>query len=386
MENILIVGQTPPPVHGQAVMIQALLDGKYEGIKLHYVPLEFSRSVEEVGTFRFRKLLVLLATLAKIILGRWRSKAEILYYPPAGPTLNPVLRDFVLLIGTRWMFRYTVFHFHAAGLPEIYPSLSPVLRLLYKMAYRKSDLAIFTTESTSAAAIELEAQKVAVIPCGIPDNGEGHAPDYNRASGEPLSILFMGVLCEGKGLLTLIEACSLLKKTELSFRVVCAGMYDSKSFRGEMEEMIEKHGLADVISFPGVLRGEDKWNAFRNADVFCFPSHFHAESFGVVLIEAMSFQLPIVTTNWRGIPDVVGGSGGAFVVEPRDPTSVAARLEALLRDRELRAVMGRRNRAWFCEHYGIEKYREKMERTILGVKNPLSNTLCGSGGVVCPRR
>ena len=368
MEDVLIVGQTPPPVNGQAVMIQEILNGEYEGIRLHHVPLEFSRSVEEIGTFNLRKLFVLLTTLAKIIVGRWKSRADILYYPPAGPTLNPVLRDFVLLIGTRWMFKYTVFHFHAAGLPEIYPSLSLVLKSLYNIAYRRADLAIFTTESTSSAGYELEAKTVTVIPYGIPDRAEGHAPHDRRAGGDILCILFMGILCEGKGLLTLIEACSLLKKTGLSFRAVCAGPHGSGSFRAVMEEQIETHGLANVISFPGVLQGDDKWNAYNNADIFCFPSHFHAESFGVVLIEAMSFQLPIVTTNWRGIPDVVGESGGAFVVEPRNPKLLAERLESLLRDSDLRATMGSKNRAWFCNHYTIEKYRARMEKALLGVK------------------
>jgi glycosyltransferase involved in cell wall biosynthesis len=368
MKNVLIVGQTPPPVYGQAVMIQALLEGEYEGIQLHYVRMEFSRSIDEVGIFHLRKLLVLLTTLAKIIVGRWKSQAEILYYPPAGPKIIPVIRDIVLLIGTRWMFRYTVFHFHAAGLPEIYPSLPPVLKLLYNVAYRKADLAIFTTKSTSSAGSELEAKTVTVIPNGIPDNGMGYTPHDRRTGSEVPCILFMGLLCEGKGLLTLIEACSLLKKAGLSFRVVCVGTHDSDSFRGVMEELIEKHGLANVISFPGVLRGENKWNAFKNADIFCLPSHYCAESFPLVLIEAMSFQLPIVTTNWRGIPDGVGGSGGAFVVEPKEPKLLAGSLESLLRDSDLRATMGRKNRAWFCDHYTIEKHRERMEKALLEIR------------------
>jgi glycosyltransferase involved in cell wall biosynthesis len=104
--------------------------------------------------------------------------------------------------------------------------------------------------------------------------------------------------------------------------------------------------------------------AFRSADVFCLPSHYHAESFGLVLIEAMSFGLPIVTTRWRGIPEVVGESGGAFIVEPKRPDLLADRLEKLLRDAGLRAYMGRRNRLWFCEHYTIEKYRAGMEKAL----------------------
>ena len=107
--------------------------------------------------------------------------------------------------------------------------------------------------------------------------------------------------------------------------------------------------------------------------MFCFPSHYYAESFGIVLIEAMSFGLPIVTTRWRGIPDVVGESGGAFIVEPKRPDLVAAELEKLFGDSELRVVMGRKNREWFCDHYTIEIFRSGIERVLQEVGVTRSN-------------
>lgn len=127
----------------------------------------------------------------------------------------------------------------------------------------------------------------------------------------------------------------------------------------------QNRGPRGKLLFWGVLVGDDKWKAFKEADIFCFPSHYFAESSPVVLTEAMSFQLPIVTTNWRGIPDVVGESGGAFLVDPKRPDLVAQRLEQLLRDRTLREDMGRKNREWFCEHGTIERYRRNVELAIL---------------------
>lgn len=71
-----------------------------------------------------------------------------------------------------------------------------------------------------------------------------------------------------------------------------------------------------------------------------------------------------MTTRWRGIPDVVGGSGGALLVEPRMPRLVAEGLSALMRDVELRASMGSKNRMWFCDYYTLAKFREKMEMAL----------------------
>ncbi len=351
-------------------MIEEMLNGEYENIRLHHVRLDFSRTADEIGNFQLRKLFVLLTTLVAIVRGCIRSRADILYYPPAGPTMVPVIRDLVLLIGTRWMFRYTVFHFHAAGLQEIYPRLPRVLRPLYRLAYRSPHLAIFTTKSTSETGVALAARAIATIPLGIPDSAAGESLDRLQRVATVPCILFMGILCEGKGLLTLISACALMRKAGFSFRVVCAGAHVSQGFKQEMEDLIENGGMTDLFSFPGVLRGEEKKKVFREADLFCFPSHYHAESFGVVLIEAMSFGLPIVTTRWRGIPDVVGGSGGAFIVEPNMPRQLAVKCEELLRDNQLRAAMGNRNREWFCAHYTVEKFRKNMEEAFLKLEHP----------------
>lgn len=360
----MVVGHTPPPVEGQSVMIQQLLDGQYDGIVLYHVRTNLSRAINEIGVFKVRKVFALLKALLDMLVGRWQSRAQILYYPVAGPALYPVLRDIFLLIGTRWLFRYTVFHFHAAGLPEVYLRLPWWLKPLFNLAYCNADLAIFTTESAVSAGMALGAKANSVIPNGIPDNAQVPLADSSDVKDRAARILFMGILCEGKGLLTLIEACSLVQKGGLLIHLVCAGAFASEAFRKQVGELIESRGLSDVVCFPGVLTGGVKMQAFREADVFCFPSHYHAESFGIVLIEAMSFGLPIVTTRWRGIPDVVGGSGGAFIVEPERPDLIAERLEALLRDGELRAAMGRKNREWFCAHYTLEIFRERMERAL----------------------
>lgn len=366
--NVLVVGQVPPPVNGQSAMIEAWTKAEYDSLRLHHVRLGFSRTIGEVGKFRVRKLLILLRTFVSIVIARLRWAPQILYYPPAGPDLVPVLRDLFLLIGTRWMFQSTVFHFHAAGLPEIYPRLPNFLRPFYGAAYQNADLAIVTTNSTSWVACEIAAKAVAVVPYGISDCAKDTGFVRTSPDDSVPCILYVGVLCEGKGLITLVNACSLLHKAGIRFRVVCAGAFAPVGFCAEVKELLERKGLSEIFHFPGVLQNDEKWKAFRDADIFCFPSHYRAESFGVVLIEAMSFGLPIVTTNWRGIPDVVDRSGGAFIVEPKQPEKVAQKCETLLRDRELRKRMGERNRAWFCSHYTIEMYRANMEKALLGIQ------------------
>jgi glycosyltransferase involved in cell wall biosynthesis len=362
--NILVVAQTPPPLHGQAIMIHSFIEGTYSDFHLIHVRMDFSRSIDEVGTFSFRKLGVLFRVLVGIVGGRWHG-VDVLYYPPAGPKRNAILRDMVLLGATRWMFRKTVFHFHAAGLCEFYPRLRWWERPLFRLAYRRPDLAIFTAGSTSSEAALLEARSVAIVPCGVEDEAAGYLAAGAREM-EPPMILFAGVLCEAKGVLVLLEACGLLRKAGISFRLVCMGAFDSRRFEREVEARVEELELGDVVRWPGVLSGRAKSDVFAACSVFCFPSHYHSESSPVVLLEAMSFAKPIVATRWRGIPEAVG-EDGAVLVPPKDPVAVATALAELLEAPELRREMGARNRERYLRQFTMERYRGNMERALLGV-------------------
>lgn len=357
---MLVVGQVPPPVNGQSLMIREFLAGSYPGIQLVHVPLNFSRTTAEVGAFDFRKLWVLLTTLFSIVRARVRTGATVLYYPPASPNMVPVLRDLMLLGSTRWLFEKTAFHFHAAGLANIYPRLPRLLRPFFHLAYDKPDLAIFTTAATSAEAEFLGAKFRAIVACGVEDMAADWDVGQRRGDDEGATILFAGILCEGKGVLVLLEACGLLRKAGLRFKLVCIGAFDTDSFRRMAEQAVHDHGLDGMVSFPGIVVGEKKTACFRSANIFCFPSHYAAESFGVVLIEAMSFSLPIVATRWQGIPEVALDGAGSFLVEVKRPAAVAARLTELLESPALRESMGHQNRLRYLEKFTLCRYRSGM--------------------------
>ncbi len=350
---VLVVGEVPPPVTGQALMIQQFLRREYEGLRLVHVPLEFSRTTAEIGAFGLRKLALLLNTLLNILMARFRTGATVLYYPPAGPNLNPFLRDVALLLPTRWLFRQTIFHFHAAGLCNLYPSLSPTLQRLFRSAYSAPDLAIFTTQATAEGTEILEAKQQSIVPCGIPDHALPRR-SWNTPAAVPV-LLYAGILCEGKGVMVLLEACRLLHEHGEPFHLVCMGAFQSPDFQTAVESFIQTHNLQFHVTFPGVLTGSAKAKSFAHADIFCFPSHYSCESFGVVLIEAMSYELPIVSTQWQGIPEVTG-KRGALLVPVKDHEALFQAILLLLRAPDLRQRMGTENRARYLDHFTDDVY------------------------------
>ncbi len=133
--KVLVVGQTPPPFHGQAFMIESFVTSELANVQLIHVRMKFSSHVNDLGRIRVSKILHLFGLVARIIYHRFADGVRILYYPPAGSYHVPMYRDIFILNCTRWLFDKTVFHFHAGGVSEMYDRLPAWQRWLYRRAF-----------------------------------------------------------------------------------------------------------------------------------------------------------------------------------------------------------------------------------------------------------
>lgn len=366
--KVLVVGQTPPPYGGQAIMVEYLIKSSFgEDVQLFHVPMRFSRSMGEMGTFRLRKLLELIKVVAQIVWHRIRTKTTVLYYPPSGPNLLPVLRDIAILISTRWMFEKTVFHFHAGGLGEFIEQMPTLLRGIARRAFHHPTAAIQLSPFSPSDGEKVKAQKIYVVPNGIEDM----FPMYqnlvqnraNSADDAPI-ILYVGALYEEKGIFDLLQACSILKENGLNFRLKIIGEGNER-VKQTMQAFVNESDLTQYVTLLGVRTGDAKWIEFANSDLFCFPSYASFETFGLVILEAMMFALPVVATRWRGTPYLLEDGKNGFLVPVRNPGAIAEKLQVLLLDADLRRKMGEYSRKRFLSEFTIEKYTHRMGKVFL---------------------
>lgn len=180
---------------------------------------------------------------------------------------------------------------------------------------------------------------MAVIPNGVP------LPDtwkQEPSSGERRQALFLSRIHSKKGLPNLIEAWSRVQPE--GWDLIIAGP-DENDHRREVAALVEEHGLGDVVSFPGPVRGEDKWALYRESDLFVLPTH--SENFGVVVAEALASGIPALTTTgapWRVLDEERCG----WWVEPKVDIVTSALADAVSRTDDDRLAMGQRGR-WLVE-------------------------------------
>ena len=360
--QILFVGQTPPPYHGQAIMAERLANAELTSVQLHHVRMAFSKDMDEVGRFQFVKILHLFSVIFQIYRIKLKHRISTIYYPPSGPNLVPICRDIVILLSTRWLFKNTVFHMHAAGLSEYIPKLNPVLRWLCKLAYFNPTAVFRLSEFTPDDANGLHAQKEIIVP-GCADD------DLRRFQGETRrhgvsSLFYLGTVCEEKGILDLIESCRKAKAQGASFHLDVVGSYQPERFEDEVRARIRQADLEEHVTLHGQLVGDEKLKMLASSDIFCFPSYYKNEAFPCVVIEAMSFCLPVISTRWRGIPSIVDEGVTGFLAEIRDTDQLAEYIGRLCQDHDLRQAMGAAGRERYLKLFTTEKHVELVESSL----------------------
>lgn len=360
MKKILIVGQTPPPFGGQAVMIQHLLKGRYKGIRLVHVRMAFSKEMNEIGKPNLFKFFHLIYLVFLVIYKRFRHDISILYYPPTGPNKVPFYRDAVVLLCVRPFFKKIIFHFHASGISELYPRLGPFSQLIFRRAYFRPDVGIRLSDYSINDSAILRVKQEFIIPYGIPDSFL--AFKGAKVQRSICTILFVGILNESKGIEILVESCGLLRKEGYDFKVNVLGKFESAEFDQRVRNKVLTLGLDDSFSFLGVKSGQEKFQIYAQADIFCFPTYFEAESFPVVLVEALCFGLPIVSTKWRGIPTMVKDNENGMLTDIKNPAATAAKLKVLITNSRLRSEMGIKGRKLYTDYFSIEQYHENLSK------------------------
>lgn len=363
--DVLVVGHTPPPFMGQALAIQAMLDGRHPLIRWGHVRMTFSTAVDQYGRFSLIKLWRLAALIVKIIRMRRRTGSTVLYYVPAGPQRVPMYRDFAILLATRRLFSHVVFHFHAAGLSDLRERLTRPERWLFKLAYDAPDLAIRLSPHTAEDGLAVRARAERIVLNGVEDVYDRFVEQRRRERPVP-RLVFIGLLRESKGVLTLLRACRLLQERGAAFELRMIGEFVSQEFAAETTAFIEEAGLGERVEFTGLLTDDAKWRALADADILAFPSHY--ETCPLAVIEAMSLGLPVVSTCSGGIPSLVDDGETGLLTSVGAVEALTDALDRLLADPALREGMGRRGRERYLAEFTLARYQNRMAEALLSLR------------------
>ncbi|HEV2289465.1 MAG TPA: glycosyltransferase family 4 protein [Candidatus Acidoferrales bacterium] len=164
-----------------------------------------------------------------------------------------------------------------------------------------------------------------------------------------------------KGADLLIQVFGELSKEFPGVHLVLVGQGDDLA---RLWNLAQESTAAHKIRFLTNLSRRELAACYVHAEIFALPSM--GEGFGLVFLEAMAFEKPLIGTPFGGIPDIIDDGETGILADPRNPASVSGALRTLLSNNDLRQKLGRRAGEIVRSRYGFNQFRREWEK-LLGV-------------------
>jgi glycosyltransferase involved in cell wall biosynthesis len=181
--------------------------------------------------------------------------------------------------------------------------------------------------------------------------------------GDRNVILFVGRKIFYKGPQILMRALpKIIQQNPKSLAIFVGPDYSfsdkSKTYTDYLQAMAKKLNVQNNVFFAGYVPDDILKRYYGVSDIFVFPSIWQ-EPFGKAIIEAMSFEKPVIASNVGGIPEIIINGKNGLLVPPSDVEALAQSVNYLLNNPETAKTIGQKGREIVLQRYSFEKVAEK---------------------------
>ncbi len=268
--------------------------------------------------------------------------------------------------------------FYSAELSWVKNSL-PWLRSLLSWSIRTADSVTAISRSTAAQVEALGAGSVRVVPYGSALADDGRRPEREalasrdagpRSTQEPVRLLFVGRLVERKGVEVLVRALQVVRRTTAAHLTIVG----EGARKSAIEAVVADCELSEHVTMAGRVPTRQLRSEYEAADVFVLPAVVDAkgdtEGLGVVLMEALGHERPVIASEVGGIVDIVTHGETGWLVPPGDHEALGEQILRVVADPEGSRAVARRGRERIQEDFS---WSSVLDRTDAAYAEALEN-------------
>lgn len=174
---------------------------------------------------------------------------------------------------------------------------------------------------------------------------------------QKIQLLFLSNLVVEKGLFDFLDALKYLEDLkELFYATIIGKPFDINE--KQLAGYIIANRLTEIIKYEGAKYDKEKYEYLKKPSLLIFPTR--NDAFPLVVLEAMQFGVPVISTFEGAIPDIVDDGETGFLVPKNEPKIIAAKIRTLLNNPEQRVKMGQNAKNKFLEKYTLATFEKNM--------------------------
>jgi glycosyltransferase involved in cell wall biosynthesis len=245
---------------------------------------------------------------------------------------------------------------------EVYffPKQSVFHKVMLKIIFMRANTLFSTSADMAKEANLYTDKKIHVIPFGV--DIHYFKNDTTKNKNDHFTIGTVKRLGKVYGIDLLIRAFSELVKTQpdRSLKLLIVG--DGSEFEN-LVSLAKELDIYESTTFQGDISYNEVVHFHNQIDIAVYPSH--SESFGVSVIESSACEVPVITSDVGGLPEVVVDGETGFIVERNNVLAITEKLNFLINNEARREEMGQKGREFVENKYSWPSCFDKMKQFYL---------------------
>lgn len=364
--RVLACGLLPPPYTGPSVFFAYLVEGLRASGKWEPEVVNTRVKSWRPNQFTAMRFLQTLHYFLSVLAGLPRADV---FYLTLAQAWAPFLRDAALIWVAKLFGKPVVVRNEGGAFHLLYQPRRTLFRWFIRATVRRIDRfqVISETIQQSCLAIPGLAERMVVVPDGVDVPA---AMEPKRLPGEGrVRILFLSNMMFEKGYADLIEAARILREKQptLNYCLDFAGEFIAdKSFfpsaeaaQGDFWQRVKVAGLEHLVTYHGIVAGPAKERLLQVSHLFALPTYYRYEGSPRSVREALAYALPVIATEWSGLPEMVTSGETGILVPPKQPEALAKALAKVMTDPDLYTRLSQgayaRARRYFSREHHVER-------------------------------
>lgn len=263
-----------------------------------------------------------------------------------------------------------ILKYHSGSMKKEKRSFTNILIYIYEkvllpMVLNKSNYIICTSDFVKNNFLKGYNNKSITITPSV--DVDKFKPLEKSKTNKNFNILYVGRIdktSRWKGIQYLLGSIKFISKNNSNILLTIVGDGDAIEY---YKSQVLKLKIEDYVEFKGSLSGNDLVKKYQETDVLVLPSTSEAESFGMVLIEAMACKKPVIGSKMGGIPYVIDDGENGLLVPPKNTQSLAGAIIKILENPKLAKQMGEKGYKKVKENFTLENQINETNKIILKV-------------------
>lgn len=347
--KILMIGSNTNVKGGMTTVVQSFLRHRFSpGIHLDFIPTHSEKgAIYNAGFFGI--------SLIRIFFHLIFKRPQIIHMHMS--ERGSFIRKYIVFKLSKAFGIKVLVHTHGAEFKEYYEASKPAVKKRISDLLKNADKVITLGRSWEMIIKEIESEAdTTILMNSIP------IPHFQRlaVNEAELNVLFLAVLIERKGILDLIHASvPVVEQAAKRGKKIIFHIAGDGKLKEAAMELVSSLGIESSYRFHGWVDEAQKKNLLQLADLFVLPSY--NEGLPMSILEALSYGMPVISTNVGSIEEAVFEGVNGYLIPPGEIESLSEKMNLIIYSDGLK-MMGKKSRELAENNFDNEKYFQKVEK------------------------